>query len=318
MVAGAGAADHPRLPLAVARPEARGRAGLRRAHCRHRLGHGLRRLCRLRHLHDHLAGGGLDVPAGLPAAEPGDGDGAGARAGRDHLDATLEARGAVAASGRRRQPRVAQGLAARGDLQRAAGDGDADPGFTGGARLPEFRSHRHRQQHARSGGLAAGPGLLQDLGRALPLLPLRRDEGLQGRRAELRAEPDRARCRGGRGDRQRLCRAQGLAARAGAAVRQSQDRLRAGAAGPPRLARRPVQGNAELGVCRLLRHRHVPAQRVRRHHPARHDDLDPPQADGRAGRLGDLVHLRGHRAWPAHDAEGLQRHLQPRALRATA
>ena len=36
---------------------------------------------------------------------------------------------------------------------------------------------------------------------------------------------------------------------------------------------------------------------------------------GGAGRLGDLVHHRGHRARPAPDGEGLRRHVQPRALR---
>ena len=101
----------------------------------------------------------------------------------------------------------------------------------------------------------------------------------------------------------------------GAVLRRRQDRLRPGAAGPSRLDGRPLQGDAELGICRLLRHRHVPAQRVRRHHPARHHDPGAPRPDGGAGRLGDLVHHRGHRARPAPDGEGLRRHVQPRALR---
>ena len=235
-----------------------------------------------------------------------------------HLARTLDARGAAGGRDDRppaRQPRLAEGLAASRDLQRAAGDGDPDPRFAGQARLSRLRSHRHRQQHQGSRGVASGAGLLRPARRALPLLPLRRHEGLQGGRAELRADPDLARRQDHRRHRQRLHGAAGLAEGAGAVLRRRQDLLRPGAAGPPRLEGRPLQGDAELGVCRLLRHRHVPAQRVRRHHPARHHDPGAPRPDGGAGRLGDLVHHRGHRAWAAPDGEGLRRHVQPRALR---
>ena len=213
------------------------------------------------------------------------------------------------------RPALAQGLAAPRDLQRAAGDGDPDHRIARGARLSELRSHRHRQQHQGSRGVAAGAGLLRPARRALQVLPLRRHEGLQGRRAELRAEPDRARRRGDRRDRQRLHGAARLAEGRGAVLRRRQDRLRAVPAGPSRLDRRPLQGNAQLGICRLLRHRHVPAQRVRRHHPARHHDAGAPHLHGGDERLGDLVHHRGHRARPAPDGDRLRRDVQPRALR---
>ena len=87
------------------------------------------------------------------------------------------------------------------------------------AGLRQFRSHRHRQQHQGSGGVASGAGL-RLAGRALPLLPFRRHEGLQGRRAQLRAEPDRARRQDHRRDRQRLHGAAGLAEGAGAVFRR--------------------------------------------------------------------------------------------------
>ena len=162
--------------------------------------------------------------------------------------------------------------------------------FARGARLSELRSHRHRQQHQGPRGVAAGAGLLRPARRALPLLPLRRHEGLQGRRAELRAEPDRARRQGDRRHRQRLHGAARLAE--GAWCRISTTRKIAYVQCPQDhrdWTRRPLQGNAELGICRLLRHRHVPAQRVRRHHPARHHDAGAPRPAWRrwaAGRPG--------------------------------
>ena len=88
---------------------------------------------------------------------------------------------------------------------------------------PELRSHRHRQQHQGSRGVAPGAGLLRPARRALPVLPLRRHEGLQGRRAELRAEPDRARRQDHRRHRQRLHGAARLAEGAGAVLRRRED-----------------------------------------------------------------------------------------------
>ncbi len=85
---------------------------------------------------------------------------------------------------------------------------------------PELRSHRHRQQHQGPRGVASGAGLLRPARRALPLLPLRRHEGLQGRRAQLRADPDLARRQDHRRHRQRLHGAAGLAEGAGAVLRR--------------------------------------------------------------------------------------------------
>ena len=96
--------------------------------------------------------------------------------------------------------------------------------FSGEARLSRLRSHRHRQQHQGSRGVAPGAGLLRLAGRALPFLPLRRDEGLQGRCAQLRAEPDRARREDHRRHRQRLHGAVRLAEGPGAVFRRRQDR----------------------------------------------------------------------------------------------
>ena len=141
--------------------------------------------------------GGLGRARLLPGAEPRHGAGAGARDGRDDLATALDARGA--AGGRDDRPpagrsRLAQGVAASRDLQRAAGDGDPDP------RIRWPRSTIRDFEVIVIDNNTKDPAVwrpVQDYcasaRRALPLLPLRRHEGLQGRRAQLRAEPDRAR-----------------------------------------------------------------------------------------------------------------------------
>ena len=68
-----------------------------------------------------------------------------------------------------------------------------------------------------------------------------------------------------------------LAEGPGAGLRRSAGRHDPGAAGPPR--RRPHRHapRHERRICRLLRHRHGPAQRGQRHHRARHHVPDPPR-----------------------------------------
>ena len=112
--------------------------------------------------------------------------------------------------------------------------------------------------------------------RPLPLLPPRSLAGLQGRRAELRAERDRAGRRDRRCARQRLrgrCR---LATLHGAAIRQPARGLRAVPAGLPRQRRQLLQAADVLGIRRLLPARHGHPQRAQRHHPARHHVAHPP------------------------------------------
>ena len=71
-------------------------------------------------------------------------------------------------------------------------DGDRHARCAGAARLRELRSHRARQQHGGSDDLAARRGALRDAGPDVPLLPSRRREGLQGRRAQRSAEAHRS------------------------------------------------------------------------------------------------------------------------------
>ena len=164
------------------------------------------------------------------------------------------------------------------------------------ARLSEFRMRRDHQQHAGSGVLAADPGSLPRARRALQVHQRREGQGFQGRRAAHRHGPHRGRRRDHRHHRRRLCRRPGLAEGPGAGVRRSPRRPRAGAAGPSR--RRPLADalHDERRICRLLRHRHGPAQRGERHHRSRHHVPDPPRGDGHGGRLGRRHHLRGHRS----------------------
>ena len=80
------------------------------------------------------------------------------------------------------------------------------------------------------------------------------------------------------------------------AFRRSEGRHDPGAAGSPR--RRPQRHapRHERRICRLLRHRHGPAQRGQRHHRARHHVPDPPRRARRRRRLVERHHLRGHRS----------------------
>ena len=71
----------------------------------------------------------------------------------------------------------------------------------------------------------------------------------------------------------------------------------------------------ERRICRVLRHRHGPAQRAQRHHRARHDVPDPPRGDGHGRRLVQRHHLRGHRSRPDHPAAGLADALHQPPLR---
>ena len=95
-------------------------------------------------------------------------------------------------------------------------------------------------------------------------------------------------------------------------------RPRAGAAGSPR--RRPLADalHHERRICRVLRHRHGPAQRGQRHHRARHDVPDPPRGDGHGRRLGRRHHLRGHRSRPRDHRAWLADALHQPSATATA
>ena len=150
-----------------------------------------------------------------------------------------------------------EGVGARADPQRAAGDGHPHPRRARRARLPRLRGHRRRQQHRRPGRVGARAGLVRAPGRSgpVPLLPRRPARGLQGRCAEPRARAHRPGRGPRRGDRQRLRRRAELARRLHGIVRRRGHRDRAGAAGLPRRAREPVQVDDLLRVRRLLRHR---------------------------------------------------------------
>ncbi len=101
--------------------------------------------------------------------------------------------------------------------------------------------------------------------------------GLEGNR--------RAR-RGDRGGRCRLRSARGLAARAHRLFPRSESRRRAVPAGAPRLRAQRVPPHDQLGIRRLLPHRHAPSQRAQRDHPARHHDHGPAQRARRAPARG--------------------------------
>ena len=107
----------------------------------------------------------------------------------------------------------------------------------------------------------------------------------------------------------------GLAEGSGAGLRRSARRAGAGAAGPSR--RRPFADalHHERRICRLLRHRHGPAQRGQRHHRARHHVPDPARRDGHGGRLGRRHHLRGHRSRPCDHRARLAHPLHQQPLR---
>src|SRR5579875_3685213 len=132
--------------------------------------------------------------------------------------------------------------------------------------------------------------------------------GLQVGGAELRAaHDDVAGGRGDRGGRLRLPDRPLLPAPLRAGVRRPVDRVRAGAAGLPRLAAGPLLPAAVLLVQVLLRGLAAVAQRARRGHLRRHHGPDPPGGAGRARRLGRVVHHRGRRAVAAAAAGGVAR-----------
>ncbi len=110
-------------------------------------------------------------------------------------------------------------------------------------------------------------------------------------------------------------RAAGLAEGSGAGIRRSPRRPGAGAAGPSR--RRPLADalHHERRICRVLRHRHGPAQRGQRHHRSRHHVPDPARGDGHGRRLGRRHHLRGHRPRPRHHRARLADALHQPPLR---
>ncbi|MNN29529.1 hypothetical protein D3C81_1431370 [compost metagenome] len=112
------------------------------------------------------------------------------RTGRDGVEARTRA---ALPAGDRRRCLPAQGVDPRALLQRAAGDGQADPRRPGQSRLPGLRGPGDRQQHQGPGGLGAGAGPLRHPRPALPLLPRRTAGRLQGRRTELRVAAHRRR-----------------------------------------------------------------------------------------------------------------------------
>ncbi|GAA0004393.1 hypothetical protein BRDID11002_43950 [Bradyrhizobium diazoefficiens] len=186
-----------------------------------------------------------------------------------------------------------EGLDPHPGLLRAGRDAQADARCAVAAELPELRMRGHHQQHAGSRLLAADPGPLPRAWRTLQVHQRREGAGLQGRRAAHRDGPHRRRCRDHRHPRCRLCRRSRLAEGPRAGFRRPARRPRAGAAGTSR--RRPVDHalHHERRICRLLRHRHGPAQRGQRHHRARHDVPDPPRRDGHGRRLVKRHDLRG-------------------------
>ena len=71
----------------------------------------------------------------------------------------------------------------------------------------------------------------------------------------------------------------------------------------------------ERRICRLLRHRHGPAQRGERHHRARHHVPDPAHRDCRRRQLVEPHHRRGHRSRPDVAGAGLAGALHQPPLR---
>src|ERR1700704_3973185 len=194
---------------------------------------------------------------------------------------------------RRRHP--SQGLDPCAGLFRAARDAQADARCGVAAGLSELRMRGDHQQHPRSGVLATDPGSLPRARRAFQVHQRREGRRLQGRRLAHRHGTHRRGCRDHRHHRRRLCRAAGLAEGSGAGIRRSPRWPRAGAAGPSR--RQPFADalHQERRICRVLRHRHGPAQRGQRHHRPRHHVPDPSRCDGHGRRLGRRHHLRGYR-----------------------
>ena len=192
-----------------------------------------------------------------------------------------------------RQPadrRLAQGLAASRDLQRAAGDGDPDPRIRWPALdYPNFEVIVIDNNTKDPAVWRPVQDYCAQLGERFRFFHFDVMKGFKAGALNYvlsQTAPDAEVI--GVIDSDYMVRPDWLKAR-GAVLRRRQDRLRAVPAGPSRLDRRPLQGNAELGICRLLRHRHVPAQRIRRHHPARHHDPGAPRPAWRrwaAGRPG--------------------------------
>ncbi len=71
----------------------------------------------------------------------------------------------------------------------------------------------------------------------------------------------------------------------------------------------------ERRICRLLRHRHGPAQRDQCHHRARHHVPDPPRRDGHGRRLVERHDLRGQRPRPCDPGARLDHPLHQPPLR---
>ena len=185
-------------------------------------------------------------------------------------------------------------------LSRAAGDAQGNARCGGAARLPEFRMRGRHQQHARSRALAAGRGPLPHARCALQVHRCGAGQRLQGRRAAAGADAHRVRRRDHRRDRRRLRGAAGLAQGSRAGVRRHRGRHDPGAAGSPRRRTHAHAPRDERRICRLLRHRHDPAQRGQRDHRARHDVPDPPHRAHRRRRLVERHDLRGYRPRAYH------------------
>src|ERR1700704_5538805 len=267
---------------------------------------------------------GLRVDAGTdPAGSAGaDRDGAD-RGDRRHClrpkPAPPACKGAIDRAGRCWQRGVSSGVSKSLDpcagLFRAARDAQADARCGGPAGLSEFRMRRDHQQHPRSGIPAADPGSLPRARGTFQVHQRREDRRLQGRRLAHRHGTHRRGCRDHRHHRCRLCRAAGLAEGSGAGVRRSPRWPRAGAAGSSR--RQPFADalHHERRICRVLRHRHGPAQRGQRHHRPRHHVPDPARGDGHGRRLERRHHLRGHRSGPCDHRARLAHPLHQPPLR---
>ena len=87
-----------------------------------------------------------------------------------------------------------------------------------------------------------------------------------------------------------------------------------GAAGPSRRRTHRHASRHERRICRLLRHRHGPAQRGQRRHRARHHVPDPPRGARLRRRLVERHHRRGFRSRPARARAGLANPLHQSAL----
>ena len=139
---------------------------------------------------------------------------------------------------------------------------------------------------------------------------------LQVGRAQLRAAaPHRPGRRDHRRRRLRLPGRAGVAARLRAALRRPVDRVRAGAAGLPRLAPRPLLPAALLLLQVLLRRLPALKERARRRDLRRHHGPDQEGRPRRARRLGRMVHHRRRGDLAQAAPRGLVRHARRRVRR---